>query len=63
MCQSDPVLEKYWVTQSGYFRLATSVALGMGIIDGNIIFCHGISQESEYKTISTKEHNNGMVYD
>ena len=30
----DIALEEYWVTQSGYFRLATTVALGMGITDG-----------------------------
>ena len=33
MQQSDLVLDKYWLTQSGYFRLATTVALGMGIKD------------------------------
>ena len=37
MFQSDLVLEKYRVTHSGYFRLATTVALGMGITDGNIL--------------------------
>ena len=35
MQQSDLSLEKYWVTQSGYFCLVTNVALGMGIIDGS----------------------------
>ena len=42
MRQSDPVLEKYWMTQSGYFRLATTVALGMGISDRKPIFCDSI---------------------
>ena len=37
MQQYDIVLEKYWVTQSGYFILATTVALGMGIIDGKLL--------------------------
>ena len=37
MRQSNISLEKYWVTQSGYFRLATTVALGMGIKDGNLL--------------------------
>ena len=32
----DLVLEKYWVTHNGYFRLATTVALGVGIADGNL---------------------------
>ena len=35
MRQSDLALEKYRVTQSGYFRLSTKVALGMVITDGN----------------------------
>ena len=35
--QSDISLEKYWVTQSGYFRLATTVALSMGITDGKLL--------------------------
>ena len=37
MWQSDLALEKYWVTQSGYFRLATTVVLGMGITDRKLI--------------------------
>ena len=37
MRQSDLVLEKYWVTQSGYFRLTTTVALGMSVIDGKLL--------------------------
>ena len=63
MRQSNQTLDKYWITQSGYFRLATTVALGMGIIDDNILFCHGISQDSENKTISTKDDNIRTVYD
>ena len=38
MRQSDLLLEKYWVTQSGYFILVTAVALVMGITDANILF-------------------------
>ena len=53
MRQSDISLEEYLVTQSGYFRLATAVALGMGIADGKPLFCHGVSQESVDKKIST----------
>ena len=37
MRQSDLSLEKYWVTQSGYFRPATTVALGMVITDGRLV--------------------------
>ena len=38
----DLSLEKYWVTQSGYFRLESTVELGMGITYGKLLFCHGI---------------------
>ena len=40
--KSDIDLDKYWVTQSGYFRLATTVGLGMGITDGKNLLFHGI---------------------
>ena len=62
MWKYDLALDKYWVTQGGYFRLVTTVALGVGITYGKLIFCHGISQESDYKTISTKYYNNRKVY-
>ena len=42
MRQYGLTLDKYWVSQSGYFRLATTVALGVFITDGKILFCHGI---------------------
>ena len=44
--QSEIDLEKCWVTHSGYFRLATIVALGMEITNGKILFCHGIKEGS-----------------
>ena len=40
--QSDPALDKYWVTQSDFFRLTTTVAFGMGIKYGKLLFCHEI---------------------
>ena len=46
MRQSDLALDKYWVTQSGYFRLSTTVTLGMGIIDTKLLLCHVISEQS-----------------
>ena len=55
MRQSDLALEKYWVTQSGCFRLATTVSLGMGIADGNIIYCRGVAEGNMDKKISTLE--------
>ena len=52
MQKSDLALDKYWVTQSGYFRLVTTVTLGMGLADGKLLFCHGISEQSKDKNIS-----------
>ena len=56
-------LEKYWVTQSGYFRLATTVDLDMGIIYGKLLDCYGVAEGNEDKKISTFEYNNRTVYD
>ena len=44
MRQYDIALEKCWVTQSGYFRLATTVELGMVITDWKLLYCHGVSE-------------------
>ena len=44
MFQYDIALDKYWVTQSVYFRLSTTVALGMGITDGKLLYCHGVAE-------------------
>ena len=63
MRQSDLLLEKYWVTQSGYFRLATTVALGMGITDGKLLYCYGVAEGNKDKKISTLDFNNRTVYD
>ena len=46
MHQYDIALEKYLVTQSGYFRLATTVALGMSVTYGRLLYCHGVSKEN-----------------
>ena len=63
MRKSDLSLEKHWVTQSGYFRLATTVALGMVITYGKLQYCHGAAEGNEDKKISTLEYNNRKVYD
>ena len=49
MGQSDLSLEKYRVTQSGYFRLTATVALGMGITDGKLLYCHDVEEGNEDK--------------
>ena len=48
MRQSDLAIEKYWVTQSVHFRLATTVALGMGITYGKLLYCHGVAGGGKY---------------
>ena len=63
MWQSGISLEKCWVTQSGYSRLATNVLLGMGIIYGKLLYCHGVAEGNEYKKISTLDYKNRTVYD
>ena len=44
ICQSG--LEQYRVTHSGYFRLKTTVELGIRITDGKLLLCNGISDLS-----------------
>ena len=63
MRQSDLSLEKYWVTQSGHFRISTRVALGVGITYGELLYCHGVSEGNMDKKISTLEYKNRTVYD
>ena len=51
------------MTQSGYFRLANTVELGMGITDGKLLLCHGISEGSVEKKVSTRDLKIRTVYD
>ena len=63
MHKSDIALEKYWVTQSGYFRLETTVTLGMGITHGKLLYCNGVAQVNVDKKNLTLDYNNRTVYD
>ena len=63
MQHSDLALDKYWVTQIGYFRLATTVALGMGITYGKLLYRHGVAEGNADKKILTLEYNSRKVYD
>ena len=63
MRQYDLEIDKYWVTQSEYFRLLTTVALGMGITDRDTLLCHGISEGIVDKKFSIREYNNRMFYE
>ena len=62
MCQYDLELQKYWMTQSGYFRLATTATLGMVITDGKLLFCYRISEGSMENKMSTRYYNHRTVY-
>ena len=53
--QYDLALDKYCVIQSGNFRLATAVALGMGIAYGKLLFCNGISEGNVVNIFSKRE--------
>ena len=55
MRQSDLSLEKYWLTQCVYFRLATTVAFSMGIRDWKLLYCHGVEERNVDSKISTLE--------
>ena len=59
MWQSDIELDKYWVTQRGYFRLATTVLLGVVITDGKLQFCHVISEGNLYTKYQQKSTTTG----
>ena len=63
MCQSVILLEKYRVKYSGYFILATTVSLGMGITYCKLLYFHGIAEENVDRNISTLQYNNSTVYD
>ena len=60
MRQSDIALDKCCVTQSGYFRLVTTVTLGMCITDGKLLFCLGISEESVDKLFQPYNTTTGL---
>ena len=62
MRQSYISLEKYWLTQSGYFRLANTVALGIGVIYRKLLYFHGVAEGNLEKKVSTLEYNNRTVY-
>ena len=51
------------MNQSDYFRLATTMVLGMEITDGKLLFFHWILEERKYKKIIIIEYNNRTVND
>ena len=54
MRKYDIALDKYWVTQSGYLRLVTTVSLDMGITDGKLLLYHVTSEQRRNKKIRMK---------
>ena len=63
MRHSDTAIDKYGVTQSGYFILATKVVLVMSITFGNLLYCHGVAETNMENKISALDYNNRTVYD
>ena len=62
MRKSDIALDKYWVTKSGHFILATTVALVRGITYGKLLYCHSDAEGNADKNISALEYNIRMAY-
>ena len=62
-CVSLIALDKDWVTQSGYFILATTVEFGRGITYGKLLYFHNAVEGNVNKNISALEYNNMMAYD
>ena len=54
--------DKYWVTQSGYFRLANIVVLSIDTKYGNLLYCRGVSELNMDKKISILDHNSRTIY-
>ena len=50
------------MTQSGYYRLVTTVELGMGVKYGKLLSYHGISEKIRDKNISIREYNDREKY-
>ena len=46
-----------------YMLLINEVALGMGIADWKLLYCHSVAEVNVDKKISTLKYNNRTVYD
>ena len=53
--QLDIALEKFWVTQCGWLRLYTTVAMGTKITNCWKLFCYGIKRDHYDKFIGIRE--------
>ena len=52
--QSNLALEKWWVTQCGWLRLCTPVAMGMTITNCWNLFCYGVKRYHYEKLIGIR---------
>ena len=52
--QSDLALKKFWVTQCGWIRLFTAVAMGMTITNFQKIFNYGVKRYHYEKIIGIR---------
>ena len=52
---SDFVLENFWVTQCGWLRLCTTVAMGMTVTNCRKLFCYGVKRYHYEKLIGVRE--------
>ena len=59
----DLALYKQCVTQGRCFRIEKTMALGMGITDGKLLYCHGVAEGNGEKKISILKYNNSTVYE
>ena len=53
--QSDVTLEKLWVTQCGWIRLFTTIAMGTTITNSWKLFCYGVKTDRYNKFIGIRE--------
>ena len=60
---SEISLYKYWVKNSGCFRLVTRVVLGTGITYGKLPLCRVISEKRKANKISMRDYNYRIFYD
>ena len=61
--QSDLALEKWWVTQCGWLRIFTTVAMGMTITNCWKLFRYGVKRTHYKKSIGIREFLERLAQD
>ena len=61
--QSDLALDKWWVTQFGWLRLCTPVAMGMTITNCWKLLCYGVKRDHYEKLIGIREFLERLAQD